>query len=650
MKQRHTLRVKIAFVFLIGLPLALFFVRAFSRAAGEQAVYLPSVFNGWPIPPRPPTPAAGKALLTEVMIDPAGMQPDQEWFELYNDGGVAFSLAGYKVGDEEDPNGNEGLMEFPEGASLQPGQVMVIAQQAAAFRAVYGFSPDYEIAETDPSIPNLFKCASICRTSIELTNGGDELLLYDPAGDIVDALAWGTSPWGEFDPKIKAPAKTHTLERYPAYADTDSAQDWYEQPEPNPGQVSVLLPTLTPTPLPFAGRLLLSEVIADPEGSEPGDEWLELYNPSQETYALDGFKVGDEEQSGGSEGMFRFPEGAKITPGQVVVIANRGNLFAAAYGFAPDYEVNETDASIPNLSKYGAWATGSLSLTNGGDELLLLDGADRLVDAMAYGDSPFAGFQPPVPAAPEGASLERYPLLPDTDMAGDWRIQHDPAPGRVDLSPPPTPTPLPPLVINEIHADPHDNAGDANGDGLVDNADDEFIEIVNTSGEPIDLSGWSIEDGVSLRHTFPVSSVLPADCALVVFGGGTISGTFGGSLVYTATEKALGLNNDGDTVTLYDTGASAVISHTYGSIANDGQAITRAPDITGLFAKHGLLAAAAGRRFSPGTRLDGSPFPGCGAAPDNSARSVPPAAVWLPFGLVAAPGLWWWRRRKEDAA
>jgi hypothetical protein len=639
-----------------------------SSAAEVHNLYLPLAVKNWPpISTRPPTPVAGRVLFSEAMADPVGVEPDPEWFELHNDGGAVFDLSGYRVGDEETPGGSEGLLQFPAGALIQPGQVIVIARQAALFYATYGFYPTYEIAETDPSIPNLVKCSPGCSTAIELTNGGDELLLYDPAGDVVDALAWGNSPWGEFDPKIKPAAEGHTLERYPAYLDTDSASDWRSQSEPNPGRVNLTPPTLTPsptltpdplstpsptiTPPPFGGQLLISEVQADPLEAEPAGEWIELYNPSVADYSLSGFKLGDEETPGGSEGMLQFPVNALINAGQVLVIANQSNTFAAAHGFKPDYELSESDAAVPNLSKYATWGSGSVSLVNGGDEVLLLDGADHIVDIIAYGDSAYADFQPPVTAAPAGSSIERYPLTPDTNTAADWRIQAAPAPGQVDLSLPSTPTPtltptaLPPLVINEIHADPHISAGDANGDGSVNTADDEFVEIVNTTNNPIDLSGWTLHDGTSLRHTFPISSVLPANCSVVVFGGGLLPGTYGGSLVYTATTKALGLNNTGDTLILFNASATTVISTTYGSEGGDDQALTRSPDILGLFIKHTLAAQSGGRRFSPGTHLDGTPFAGCGGLAQEPLRRDEWVLAWGILGLMALPG-WWWRRRR----
>ncbi len=162
------------------------------------------------------------------------------------------------------------------------------------------------------------------------------------------------------------------------------------------------------------------------------------------------------------------------------------------------------------------------------------------------------------------------------------------------------------LVINEINAD--GNAGDANGDGVVGATPDEFVEIVNTSFASFDLGGFTLSDGADVRHVFEAGTVLDPLQAIVVFGGGTPSGDFGGSEIQTASGGGLSLNNTGDTVTLRDAVGNVVAEVTYGAAANDGQSITRAPDLTGSFVRHTVADGAAGAIYSPGTRVNGETF------------------------------------------
>ncbi|MEE9617046.1 MAG: ExeM/NucH family extracellular endonuclease, partial [Anaerolineae bacterium] len=175
------------------------------------------------------------------------------------------------------------------------------------------------------------------------------------------------------------------------------------------------------------------------------------------------------------------------------------------------------------------------------------------------------------------------------------------------------PAPPPALVINEFLADPASGlAGDANGDGVRDSGDDEFIEVVNNSDSDVDISGWTLSDGYGVRHTFLEGTVVSANCAVVVFGGGTPTGGFGGAVVQTANGayNQLGLNNSGDTITLSD-GTTDLVVVTYGSEGGDNQSLTRDPDITGEFVKHSEATGSGGALFSPGTMIDGSLFSGC---------------------------------------
>jgi predicted extracellular nuclease len=170
------------------------------------------------------------------------------------------------------------------------------------------------------------------------------------------------------------------------------------------------------------------------------------------------------------------------------------------------------------------------------------------------------------------------------------------------------------IVINEILADPDATNGDANGDGIVNTTNDEFVEIVNNEPASLNISGWTLSDGVGVRHTFPANTVIPAGCSIVVFAAGTPTGTFGFSLAQTASSGQLGLNNTGDTVTL-NNGVVNVMSYTYGAEGGDNQSLTRDPDVTGAdpLVKHSIATGSGGSLFSPGKKVDGSQFAGCPA-------------------------------------
>lgn len=165
------------------------------------------------------------------------------------------------------------------------------------------------------------------------------------------------------------------------------------------------------------------------------------------------------------------------------------------------------------------------------------------------------------------------------------------------------------FLINEVLYDPpSDLAGDANNDGTRDPNDDEFIEFFN-SGPELDMSGYTISDADQLRHTFPPGTIVPANGVIVIFGGGTPTGSFGGAIVQTASEGALNMSNSGDFVTVADQNGTTIVTFDVEPLSNNpDESYTRNPDLTGDFVQHSSVEAGNGALYSPGTRVDGSSF------------------------------------------
>jgi hypothetical protein len=171
----------------------------------------------------------------------------------------------------------------------------------------------------------------------------------------------------------------------------------------------------------------------------------------------------------------------------------------------------------------------------------------------------------------------------------------------------------PNLILNEVLYDPSNNLldGDANGDGTYVHAEDEFIELINLSASPADISGYKVFDAENLalnqpNHTFPAGTIIPPGKALVLFGGGTPTGTFGNAIIQTSTSGDLNLSNAGDFITIMDAAGDTIITFDIEPLSNNpNEAYTRNPDLTGDFEQH---AGVNGLLFSPGTKTDGSPF------------------------------------------
>jgi hypothetical protein len=528
---RFTIKI-IRVLFTIGTILLTGFILLSSSAISPE-LYLPFIAREWP-----PTPIFyHHPLISEVVVYPDGREPDNEWIEIYHPGGEPIDLSGFKLGDAFNPGDFEGMLRFPSGAIIRPGQVVVIANNALAFVNHFGFKPDFEMVASDPGVPSMIKYTLWSSGTVRLTNSGDEVILLDDGDQIVDAVSWGSSNLA-FDPPVPKVLQGYSIERKPAFQDRNLAEDFILQPNPGPGFVDLQMPTRTPTgtasptgkptstptntPIPCGPTpLLVTEVYYKPIGGIISAEWIEIYNAGDVTVNLACVKIGDEELQGGGEGMLVFPQGEILEPGGVVVVANRADTFYNNYGFYPHFEMISSVIVVPVMIKYSFWSTGNVVLNDIGDEVLILDGDDNIVDVVSWGISKFA-FDPPVSNVNSGHSIERYPADCDTDTATDWREQSNPAPDEVDLIwPTPTPTltpsltPEPPpesgvLLISEVMYIP-----------LGDEPDHEWIEIYNAGDTSIDLSDFKIGDeeeqgGGEGMLQFPNGTSIDADQVIVI--------------------------------------------------------------------------------------------------------------------------------------
>lgn len=168
------------------------------------------------------------------------------------------------------------------------------------------------------------------------------------------------------------------------------------------------------------------------------------------------------------------------------------------------------------------------------------------------------------------------------------------------------------LVINEVLYDPSNEAldGDANGDGAYDQEEDTFIEFVNTGSTNFDASGYEIWDDAAEaepKFVFPEGTFVPPGGALVVFGGGTLTGDFGGAVIFTTdNEDGMNFNNSGEVIVIRDDEGNDVLTFDSDALSNNpNESYTRNPDVTGEFEQHGDNTPIL---FSPGTMIDGMPF------------------------------------------
>lgn len=168
------------------------------------------------------------------------------------------------------------------------------------------------------------------------------------------------------------------------------------------------------------------------------------------------------------------------------------------------------------------------------------------------------------------------------------------------------------LIINEVLYDPSNIGlqGDANGDGVYSQTQDEFIEFVNIGTSSLNLSGYQIWDDTvvgSMVYVIPNGTIIQPGGALVVFGGGTPVGLFGGATVLADTGvSGLSLANQGEKIAIRDNSGKTILTFDSDALSNNpDESYTRNPDLTGGFVQHASINTS---KFTPGRKVDGSSF------------------------------------------
>ena len=338
-------------------------------------------------------------MLNEILPAPSAVDWDgdgvanaqDEWIELANLGATPLDLTGWQLDDAE---GGSAPYTFPPGSLIPPGGFLLL------FRT---------------------------QTGLALNNDGDSVRLFAPDG----------TAWDSFTFSATTPDASFSRDR----------TTWHDDWPPSPGAPNTPPPPPTPTPTPPAVvPLLISEVVYDGTQSGDGDEFVELYNPTDTAIPLAGWGIGDEETRGGSESLYRFDGDFTLAPHGTLVIARDAAAFHARFGVWPDAEMNPVSDTVhvPTLSRDTTWGRGHWALSNSGDEVVLVDPFGRVVDALPFRNADYAavGRTGHDISAPAPRALHRVVELQGTHL-NDILAYDAPSPGEPRHIPPP-PASMPP--------------------------------------------------------------------------------------------------------------------------------------------------------------------------------------------------------------
>ncbi|AUC86356.1 hypothetical protein CW731_14190 [Polaribacter sp. ALD11] len=145
-------------------------------------------------------------------------------------------------------------------------------------------------------------------------------------------------------------------------------------------------------------NIVISEIMYNsPERGSDENEYIELYNAGTAAVDLTGYSF--------SKGVTHTFTTGSIAAGAYFVIAVKVASFEAAFG------AGTADASL----------VGSHSLSNGGEEIELVDDVNRIVDYVHYDNrSPW-----PTGANGDGPSMELRDITSDNNVGANWSASND---------------------------------------------------------------------------------------------------------------------------------------------------------------------------------------------------------------------------------
>jgi len=301
----------------------------------------------------------GDLVITEVMANPAGEDAGQEWFEVYNASAAAIDLGGLTL-DYHKSDDSEQHSHVMEELVVESGDYVVLG----------GMAPDLKPAYVDYGFGNDLG---------SFLNGGAVLALK--CGD--DVIDDTTYPDAESDDGVAFGLDGNVA---PNSVDNDSVDNFcpatvefqsgmFGSPGESNEPCNLVVPgqctqggNMRNTVPPAAGDIVISEFLADSDGSDTGKEWFEIYVARE--VDLNGVTAGIE---------LGKPKVSIDAPECVTVPAQSYFLFAASDDMLLNGGMDNVDKTFNFTLKNGTTSTG--------DGLLFVGIGDTVLDKITYTDS-----------------------------------------------------------------------------------------------------------------------------------------------------------------------------------------------------------------------------------------------------------------------
>jgi uncharacterized protein YjiK len=276
-----------------------------------------------------------------------------DWWEVTNTGTEAVDLTGFKMDDDSDSFSR--AVALNGVSTLLPGQSAVFTEGTAATASAltsYWFGTD---------VPAGLKVGYYSGSGVGLSTGGDQVNLFDRAGNQVAGVRFGTATSGRTFDNAAGDA---TVTRLSA-AGVDGART---------------VGTETGSP----GTIQQAPVITEVSPWSSGDssyaaDWWEITNTSSRTINLAGWKMDDNSNSWTNAVALHGVDTLK--PGESAVFLEGDATTGAAF---IRYWFGDTP---PSGLKVGYYSGSGVGLSTGGDSVQLFDAFGNRTTGIAFGAS-----------------------------------------------------------------------------------------------------------------------------------------------------------------------------------------------------------------------------------------------------------------------
>lgn len=360
------------------------------------------------VPPQPVI----IVLINEIFS--RGTQENPDWIELYNAGDNPATIGGFKIYNIDGQSGTKPKKELPAGLVLPAKSwLKIVVDDASA-------------------------------SGFDLSPAGETIWLENSAGVVIDSILF---------PALNA---TQSFGRFP-----DGTSNLIVMQIPTPGTANT---NASPPPEDVP---VMNEIYS--RGTTENPDWIEIYNPRNNSLSLAGYKIYDEGGYTGSKPKKEFPADAVVpAKGWYVIVVDDGE-------------------------------PSGFGLSSTGETVWLENPEGQIIDSIQF------------PALGITQSYGRYP-----DGSSSWQVLYVVTRGAANdntIPPPPAGN----LTMNEVYSR-----------GTPENPD--WIEIYNSTDEDINLTGYKIYDnggysGSKPKKEFPAGAIIPAKgFYVIVVDDGTPSG------------------------------------------------------------------------------------------------------------------------------